>query len=398
MRKLLPLSVAGLLLAAGLFWTTLDSDLRGVLAHVPTNRDVLFWSVDQRDAAFRAMDRLPFLVKSRRISSGGKVYPLPTGKLLDVGMDVDAYMGQQRTAGLLIVHKGQVRLEKYGLGFGPGKRWTSFSVAKSLTSTLAGAAIADGYIKSITDMVSSYVPDLKGSVYDNVTIQQLLTMTSGVAWNEDYGDPRSDVAQFNEHLAPSGLDVTVSYMRGLKREAPPGTKWLYKTGETNLIGVVVSSATGKNLADYASEKIWQPFGMEHDASWLLGPTGHEISGCCVQATARDFARIGMFVLADGVANGQAVLPPGWFAEATTTQAITDRSEYGYGYQWWTWPDGSVLARGIFGQGIFIDRKRQLVIASNSNWPQATDGQGGDHDQQRSAFYRQVQQAIDREVQ
>ena len=144
--------------------------------------------------------------------------------------------------------------------------------------------------------------------------------------------------------------MTVSYMRKLGREAPPGTKWSYKTGETNLIGVLVSSATKKNLSEYLSEKIWQPFGMELDASWMLGPTGHEISGCCIQASTRDYARFGLFILGGGIAQGKPVLPDGWIAEATTTWAETNRPEYGYGYQWWTLKDGSYAARGHFRPG------------------------------------------------
>lgn len=137
--------------------------------------------------------------------------------------------------------------------------------------------------------------------------------------------------------------------------------------------------------------------MERDASWLLGPTGHEISGCCIQASTRDYARFGLFMLGGGNAQGKPVLPDGWIAEATTTCAETGRPGYGYGYQWWTLSDGSYAARGIFGQGIFIDPKRKLVIASNSNWPHASDRQGGDQDQKRTAFHRQVQQAIDNEA-
>ena len=311
-------------------------------------------------------------------------------------MDVDAYMDSQRAAALIIVHNGKVRFEKYAMDFGPDGRWTSFSVAKSFTSTLVGAAIQDGYIKSIDDMVSDYIPDLKGSAYDNVTIAQLLTMTSGVAWNEDYADPNSDVARFNSHTAEPGMDVTVSYMRQLQAEAEPGTKWVYKTGETNLIGVLASSATNKPLAEYLSEKIWKPFGMQQDATWLLGSTGHEISGCCVQAATRDYARFGLFMLGGGIAGGKQVLPEGWITEATHKQVDIGVPGRGYGYQWWTLDDGAYMAQGIFGQSIFIDPNRQLVIAANGNWPQATDRQGGTLGKDRLAFYRQVQQAIDAE--
>ena len=383
--------------AGGIFWGTVDKDMRRLISNMPTDRDVLFWSIPRRDAAFRVMDRIPFLVKSRIVPAGKNVYPLPKGAPLDVGIDVDAYMKDQRNAGLVIIQDGKIRLEKYGLDFSGDGRWTSFSVAKSFTSTLVGAAIKDGYIKNIDDKVSDYIPDLKGSVYDDVTIKQLLTMTSGVKWNEDYADPKSDVALFNAHKAEPGVDVTVSYMRKLKREVPPGTKWVYKTGETNLIGVLVSSATKKNLSNYLAEKIWRPFGMEQDASWLLGSTGHEISGCCMQASTRDFARFGLFMLGGGKAEGKSVLPDGWIAAATTKQADIDQAEFGYGYQWWTMNDGSYAARGIFGQGIFIDPKRKLIIASNSNWPQATDSQGGDQAKKSVAFYKQVQLAIYKEA-
>lgn len=392
--------IAGLLLVmvalAGLFWASADKDMKALVSNLPTDSNVLFWSISQRDAAFRTMDRIPVLAKANIIDAGVNVYPMPNGPPLDVGVDVDAYMKHQRTAALVIIHKGKIRLEKYGLGFSGDGKWTSFSVAKSFSSTLVGAAIKDGFIKSVEDKVSDYIPDLKGSAYDDVSIKQLLTMTSGVRWNEDYGDPKSDVALFNAHTPEPGVDVTVSYMRKLPREAPAGTKWVYKTGETNLIGVLVSSATRKTLSAYLSEKIWRPFGMEQDASWLLGSTGHEISGCCIQASTRDYARMGLFMLGGGVADGNPVLPDDWIAAATTKQADIGEVENGYGYQWWTVNDGSYAAQGIFGQGIFIDPKRNLVIASNSNWPQATDRQGGDQAQARGMFYKQVQSAIDKE--
>ncbi len=395
MRKWLLGILIIIVAAVGGFWVSADKDMKALISHLPTDTNVLFWSVEQRDAGFRSLDRIPILAKSNVIAKGDKVYPLPAGKPLPVGIDVDAYMKAQRTAGLVIVQDGKVRLEKYGLDFSAKGKWTSFSVAKSFTSTMVGAAIKDGYIKSIDDKVSAYIPDLKGSAYDDVTIKQLLTMTSGVKWNEDYADPKSDVALFNLHKAEKGMDVTVSYMRKLPREAPAGTKWVYKTGETNLIGVLVSSATKKKLSDYLSEKLWAPFGMEQDASWLLGSTGHEISGCCIQASTRDYARFGVFMLGGAKTNGKGILPDDWIAPATSKQADIGVPGKGYGYQWWTYDDGSYAAQGIFGQGIFIDPKRNLVIASNSNWPKATDPETVGV--QREAFYKAVQAAVDAEA-
>ena len=379
--------------ALGITWFSMDKDMRALATNLPTDSDVLFWTIPQRDAAFRAIDSIPVLAKSNIIEAGEKVYPLPTGTPLTID-GVDEYMKTQRTAGLVIVHDGKIRLEKYGLDFDGNGKWTSFSVAKSLTSTLVGAAIKDGFIKSLQDKVTAYIPEMKGSAYDDVTVEQLMTMTSGVKWNEDYEDKNSDVARFNTHKADPGIDVTVSYMRKLPREAPAGSKWVYKTGETNLIGVLVSKATKKTLSAYLSEKVWAPFGMEQDASWLLGATGHEISGCCVQASVRDMARFGMFVQGGGKVNGTSVVPDDWFASATTKQADIGAPGAGYGYQWWTFDDGTFAAQGIFGQGIFFDAKRKLVIASNSNWPRATDEKSGND---RDAFYKKVQRAVDAEA-
>jgi CubicO group peptidase (beta-lactamase class C family) len=390
-KRTLAVLAVGALGLGGLGWfASLDAETQGLLSALPTNRDVLMWSVPQRDAAFRAMDRLPVLAEAREIMPLGQPLPLPAGRPLTIP-GVDEYMASQRAAGLVIVQEGKVRFERYGLGFGAGGRWTSFSVAKSFTSTLVGAAIKEGAIRSLDDKVSQYIPDLKGSAYDDVTVAQLLTMSSGVRWNEDYEDPKADVAMFNNAEPETGMDATVSYMRKLPRAHPPGTVWHYNTGETNLIGVLVSSAVKKPLAQYLEEKIWKPAGMEAKATWLLGKTGHEIAGCCLQAATRDFARMGLLVLANGAAGGQQIVPPDWFAAATHKQKDIGEPGKGYGYQWWTYDDGTVAAQGIFGQGIFIDPGRRLVIASNANWTRATEGPEGDA---REAFYRKVQALID----
>jgi CubicO group peptidase (beta-lactamase class C family) len=387
------LATGGLAVAAG--WFSLDKETRGLLATLPTNADLLFWNQAQRDAGFRALDRLPVLARSRAVPAAATPRPLPPGPPLKLALDLDAYMAGQRSAALLVLHDGQLRLERYGLGFDASGRWTSFSVAKSLTSTLVGAALRDGHIRSMDDKVSDYLPQMKGSAYDAVSIRQLLTMTSGVRWNEDYADPNSDVARFNKHRPEDGVEALVSYLRRLPREAPPGTRWHYSTGETNLVGILVSQATKKPLSAYLAEKVWGPAGMEQPATWLLSRSGQEISGCCIQAAPRDFARLGQFILDGARVNGQSIVPEGWLAEATSERSAIGQPGRGYGYQWWTYADGSFAARGIFGQGIFIDPKRRLVIASNANWA------GGARDPQasaaRDAFYRAVQQAVDEEA-
>ncbi|VVT14264.1 serine hydrolase domain-containing protein [Erythrobacter sp. EC-HK427] len=394
MKKWL-IGVGAIVLAGcGAAYVSMSDEQRAVLANMPTDRNVLFWDVETRDAAFRALDQFPALAEARVIEAGDATYPLPEGEPLDLGtFDLDAFMQSQNASAIVVVHDGRIVLERYGLGFDAQGRWTSFSVAKSYTSTLVGAAIADGFIDSLDDPVSKYIEDMAGSAYDDVTIRQLLTMSSGVRWSEDYNDPQSDVARFNEHVsAEEGVDSLVDYMRQLPREAEPGTRWLYNTGETNLIGVLVREATGRDLADYLSEKVWASFGMEQDATWLLSNSGSEISGCCIQATTRDMARFGLFAMGGGMAGGERVVPEGWFAEAVTPAFETGRFGRGYAYQWWTYPGGVYAASGLFGQGILIDPERNLVIATNSNWRDSTGGNG--EGTERNGFYTAVQRAVD----
>lgn len=328
--------------------------------------EVLFWSQAQRDASFPHMEHL---FPGHIVKAGGKVRPLPQGKPLPVpAAEIDAFIAANNVAGLIVVQDGKVRLERYARGYSAEGRWTSFSVAKSFTSTLVGAATRDGYIKSVDEPVTNYIPDLAGSGYDGVTIAQLLTMTSGVRWNEDYTDPKSDVARMFLEAVPAGQDPTVFYMKNLPRETAPGSKWVYKTGETNLIGVLVQRATGKPLATYLSEKVWKPWGMEADAFWMVDPAGHEVSGCCLSVSLRDYARMGLFALA----GGKGVVPAGWFAEATRSHAEIGVPGHGYGYQWWTYPEGRFGALGIFGQVIRVDPKTRTVVVMSSAWPKASD--------------------------
>ena len=391
--KWIGITSIALAIVAGIGWSAIGPDWRALIAGALQNNNLLLWEQSQREVAFKMMDEVPWMVKSREIKPSTSVRELPNGEPLEFATDMDEFFATQHLAGALILHNGEVRYERYGLGLSPEKRWTSFSVAKSFASSLVGIAVKEGYIKSLDDSVSDYIKGMKGSAYDNVTIAQLLTMTSGVQWNEDYGDPQSDVAKFSTHVGNDGLPSIVSYMRKLPRAYPAGEQWQYSTGETNLIGALVSEATGSTLSHYLTEKIWKPFGMESQASWLLSPDGEEMSGCCIQASLRDFARYGLFVLEDGKINGASILPEGWFATATAERADIGYPGVGYGYQWWTFADGSFTARGIFGQTIFIDPKRQLVVAFNGNWENATEQE---LTKQRFEFIESVRKSIDQE--
>ena len=391
MRKLTTIARAILLLAA----TTpvVGADAPAQPKHVFTS-DVLFWSQARREADFQRMEDLS---EGHVVAAGGPVRALPLGRPLNITIttggthqSLDEFMDANRTGGVLVIQDGRVRLERYKLGFGPGKRWTSFSVAKSITSTLVGAAVKDGYIASLDDRASKYLPILKGGGYDGVTVRQILTMTSGVKWNEDYSDPKSDVAQLFLP-SPPGVDRTLVYMSGRPREATPGTRWNYNTGETNLIGRIVAAAIHKPLAGYLSEKIWRPFGMETNAAWLTDELGQETGGCCLSVTLRDYGRIGLFVLADGKVGGNHVVPDWWFAAATHKQVDIGDPGHGYGYQWWTDDVGTVNALGIFGQAIHIDPKRHLVVVMVGAWPRPV---GEPYESAQSALFRAVEEAVD----
>jgi len=336
-------------------------------------KNAFIWDQEELELGFLHFDEV---FVGRDVPRGNRVKELPQG--LPIGAfhkggerekELEEFLTEQKVAGFLILQDGMIRLERYALGFHQAGRWTSQSVAKSVTSTLVGAAIKDGYINSVEDYVTDYIPDLKGSAYEKVTVHHLLTMTTGVRWNETYTDPNSDIVRFYIEPVDPGIDETVSYMRRLPAEAEPGQKWVYKTGETHLLGVLVSSATGQTLSDYLSSKIWVPYGMEQKATWILGRTDQELAGCCLQMALRDFARFGQFVLEGGRINGESIVPDDWFPTATQTQ-VTIWGGWGYVYQWWTYADGTFQALGIHGQMIHIDPARRLVIVINSAWPEA----------------------------
>lgn len=361
------------------------------LAQQPTPENspagVLFWSPADRERAFRQMETIsPHAPVARGETP---VRALPPGDPISV--DASAYMETENVAGVLVIQDGRIRLEHYGLGLGERDHWVSFSMTKSLTSTLVGTALKSGAIGSLEDPVTRYLPALTGGGYDGVNVRQLLTMTSGVRWNEDYFNPNSDVARFLQEPARPGEDPVVTYMGRLPRATEPGTRWNYSTGETNLVGSLVAAAEGKPLAQLLSERIWSRAGMEADAFWALDQGGREMGGCCVSATLRDWGRIGLLALEDGQPGGERIVPADWFAQAVVKQAETGEPNEGYGFLWWTQDDGVFGAYGIFGQAVRVDPERRLVIVLLSSWPRAI---GRTHRAAREAFFQQVTAAVD----
>jgi CubicO group peptidase (beta-lactamase class C family) len=339
---------------------------------------MLFMSQEERRIAFRHVDEL---YPTREIEAAGSPFPLAdqpqdfstlSYEVEGESFPLSHFLTMSYSKGLIVVREGKVLLEHYGDGHDRNTRWVSFSVAKSVTSMLIGAAIRDGYIESVDEPVANYLPRFRGTPYEESTIRNVLQMSSGVTWNEDYADPGSDVSRAG---GLNGIDL-VRYLSRLPRGAEPGELFNYNTGETNLVGEILRAAIGNNASTYLSHKIWGPFGMESNASWLLGSeAGGETGGCCINATLRDYARIGIFALRGGVLpDGTRVLPDHWMADSIAPSAGFE----GYGYLWWPRGDGSYSARGIFGQQITVVPDAELVIALHGNAPAAVGTTYHDH--------------------
>lgn len=358
----------------------------------PSPASVLSWNDEEKLAGFPHYDRI---FPTRRIEAGDDPYPLPenprdvSGLRYEVegeSFGLEDFLTHNHVSGLLAIKDGEIALELYRQGNDRTTRWVSYSVAKSVVSLLIGAAIREGYIGSVDDPVTAYLPVLSGSSYEGVTIRNALQMASGVAWDEDYVDPDSDIGR------SGGLGALdrLRYLASKPRVAAPGERFNYNTGETHLVGAVLRAAIGNNLSTYLSREIWRPFGMEADANWLLLESdGPEHGGCCISATLRDYGRIGLFALREGVLrDGTRVLPEGWMRESTTPSQGWE----GYGYLWWLRDGGAYNAIGIFGQAIAIDPAEKLVIVTHSAWPQAT---GRELSQHRAAFFAALTDALRR---
>lgn len=381
--------------------------------------------LDKKAANFRNVDKI---FNTRTIKRGGSIFSLPESDSILTSVkyspdgvntyDIDDFIIRNYVAGLLIIKDGKIVLERYAQGNTEKSRWTSFSVAKSVTSTLIGMAVQDGKI-ALNDLVTKYLPVMNGTAYDGVTVRQLMQMSSGVEWNEDYLDKSTVFSAMFQCILEGRAGGIIDVMSSLNRVEEPGKRFLYSTGEAYLEGEVLRAALdGESLSNYLSRKIWARMGMESDAYWLLeSPDGMEFGGGNISMTLRDYGRFGMFILNDGVVNGTHLLPQGWMDEAGkpagdspqcgygVLYSATNLTDYpydyplGYGYNWWAMPDpewgpwselnnpdwwganaieipsvdfqnliGTFEAQGIFGQLIHINKKENIVTVVWSTWP------------------------------
>lgn len=363
---------------------------------LPDPKAMLHWDQATRVVGFRTTYRqYPGTV----MHHGAAPFPLPeAGKKLDDvtyrfgdrDRHLADYLANQSVTGLLVLKDSRIAYEYYGRGNGPQSLWTSRSVAKSIVSVLVGAAIRDKAVKSVDDPITDYIPELKKTAWDGVTLHQLLQHTSGTAWNEDYKDPGSDFEKMTQcEAGPGAYDCIFKLVAGVSR-APgvkPGEKWSYNTGGAWLVGRVLERAAGMSIARYMEKKIWRPFGMEHDAVWeSLKPGEIDFGGHGFNATLRDWGRFGQLILNNGrLADGTALLPDDWIRRSTdwtraAGSATPEAPDGIYGYQWWSgelgksgaFPDRTFAAEGIYGQAITINPAEHLAIVQWSVWEQAEE--------------------------
>ena len=274
------------------------------------------------------------------------------------------------TTGLIVIQNDEIALEDYYLGNSAVTQNISWSMAKSFISALIGIAVNDGHIKSIEQSVDAYATSLEGSGYEGVSIKNVLQMSSGVAFNEDYGDFYSDINRWGRDFSLGNSQD--AFAATLKNDIEPGTVNHYVSINTHVLGMVLTQATGRSITDYMQEKLYNPMGMEHDGLWIIDGQGMEMALGGLNLTLRDFAKLGSLYLHDGTFNGQQIVPASWVADSRTMDQphLLPGNDFGYGYQWWMvgGDSGEFMAMGVYGQYIYINPETNTVIVKNSANP------------------------------
>jgi CubicO group peptidase (beta-lactamase class C family) len=300
--------------------------------------------------------------------------PAIAWKFEDRELTLDDYLARNPATGLLIARGNTVLVERYQYGRTDRHRFTSWSMAKTVTAMLIGIALAEGRIRSVDDLAAAYVPALSGTEYGRTSLRHLLQMSSGVRFTENYSG-NDDVMRlvFDTYLlqGAGGVGAVTAFN---ERERPAGTKFSYASVETQVLGLVLHAVTGRPVATYLEEKIWQPIGAEADATWLIDNSGQEATFCCLNAVLRDYARLGLLLAHDGNWHGRQIIPTAWIRDATTVRADQPHlrpggaaPSFGYGYQTWILPGERRMFFfwGVRGQRIYVDPQGRLVMVNTA---------------------------------
>jgi CubicO group peptidase (beta-lactamase class C family) len=342
---------------------------------------------DNAPGAFHNMEEL---FPSRRVAPAAAALPLkePAGPLdftysyNGKTKNLEDFAADTRSSGLLILHGDQILHERYYMGAAPDSRFVSFSVGKSFVSTLIGIALAEGKIRSLDDRMIDYLPELKGGAYEKTTIKDVLEMSSGTEFDEEYTSPKSGIAGFLGRF-DANQGGLYDFSRQFKSAHAPGARFNYASADTEILGALLAKATGARPADYMAEKLWKPMGAESEARWILdqpGDAGREVAAGGLLIRLRDYARFGYLAAHDGMVDGRQVLPKGWIALATQPQRAQVQygklgdGPLGYGYQWWLipGPERAFTGEGIYGQFLMVNPELDLVVVKTSAWTAAWD--------------------------
>ncbi|MBX2874705.1 MAG: beta-lactamase family protein [Saprospiraceae bacterium] len=300
--------------------------------------------------------------------------PIPSFSYEDSTIQVPQFIEDTRTMGLLVMRSDTIIYEEYYNEMSESTTHISWSVAKSVVATLLGIAYHDGLIKDLNEPITSYLPQLAASGYNEVKIKDILNMSSGVGFNEDYRDFNSDINRFGRAFALGSSYE--SFALSLKNERPPGTYNHYVSIDTQVLGMLLEKVTGKRLSVYLKEKLWDPMGMEHDAHWIIDETGMELALGGLNISLRDYAKLGLLYLQKGRWKDQQLVPAEWVEQAISPDAPhlmpgrdnqSSSNRYGYGFQWWIpeKPMGDFFAAGIYNQYIYVYPEKDFIAVKLS---------------------------------
>ena len=383
-----------------------DEDMLGKSAGYPLGER---WSaMENRVGAWSALDKVPGVL-TQSVSRGDTVSALPKAtqppeikyRYRNLGYTLDEYLERRRITGLLVLKDGQIVAERYRYSRTEDAKFLSFSMAKSVTSMLVGVALEKGLITSLNDPAGKYAKELAGSAYGETPIRDLLRMSSGITFTERY-DGQDDVSKLSRSFA-TGSPPVVSVLRSFSdRHKPSGEKFVYASAETEVLGRMLTGATGRSMAELTTEWLWKPMGAESDAFWCHGRDRQAGAYFCFNATLRDWGRLGLLMANDGKVNGQQIISADYLRQATDIAAqpaafapYKATPYFGYGYQFWLHPlkERSFAFQGVHGQSVFVQPATGIVMVQTAVYAQASGAQDPEPYAERTAFWMGVLQSL-----
>ena len=391
-----------------------DEDLLGKAQNYPLGNAATWYNNPQRVGAWSALHKVPG-IRTRVVARSADAKALPLAaqpaqikyRYRNIAYTLAEYLDRQRATGVLVLKNGEIVAEHYRYGRTEDARFLSFSMAKSVSSLLVGVAVANGQIASLDDRADKYVQDLAGRPYGASTVRQLLRMSSGLTFTERY-DGTDDISRLSRASAGvAGAGSPLDVLRSITdRHSAAGEKFVYASAETDVLGRVLTAATGKNMAELTTEWLWKPMGAEHDAFWRVGIDGQEQANGAFNASLRDWGRLGVLLANDGRVDGKAgsaqILPREYLLDATDAgrqpAAFKPRKAtpyFGYGYQFWLMPlkERTFAMQGIHGQTLYVQPSSGVVMVLTSVWESASGRQNAQPYEERDALWRGVLQSL-----